>query len=209
MALHSIALPPGLTETIPEFGIEVVRICICTRDDIPAVPLSHHLLPACVFPSIHTYIIPASPDPYPGSPTPSSAAHSKLQNTMSTLKTDTVTTQPAPQSINAGFASSNHAGHSTSTTEPLVVAPVERGDLQKSYATELGPRSDDAGDGFYGNFIDWMGTIIGTLGAIPCCPCPNPYKEVNQGRYLLPSTASGKGAGEMSNGDSLTLARPR
>lgn len=26
-----------------------------------------------------------------------------------------------------------------------------------------------------------LGSCIGTIGMIPCCPCPNPFKEVAQG----------------------------
>ena len=33
--------------------------------------------------------------------------------------------------------------------------------------------------------MNGLGSCIGTLGAIPCCPFPNPYKEVRQGSVGL------------------------
>ncbi|KAF8253919.1 stomatin family protein-like protein [Wilcoxina mikolae CBS 423.85] len=94
---------------------------------------------------------------------------------------------------------------STHTDTPLItVQPVKRGELQPSYAQNLGVRDDDAGDGIYGAFIDGLGTCIGFFGAIPCCfiwyislfqsfpsiafltfPSPNPYKPVSQGNVGL------------------------
>ena len=32
-----------------------------------------------------------------------------------------------------------------------------------------------------------LGACIGTIGMIPCCPCPNPFKEVDQGSVGLVS----------------------
>jgi len=85
------------------------------------------------------------------------------------------------------------AGHSTTPPAPRSADPplirvdaLKRDDLQPSYAQQLGPLPDDAGDGFYGNLIDMLGTCIGFLGAIPCCIiCPNPYKPVEQGHVGL------------------------
>jgi len=39
--------------------------------------------------------------------------------------------------------------------------------------------------GFYGNFINTLGACVGTCGAVPCCPCPNPFREVQQGSVGL------------------------
>jgi len=92
----------------------------------------------------------------------------------------------------AGAAASNppstsRTSPSGDTEAPLIrVQPVKHGELQPSYAQNLGVRDDDAGDGVYGGFIDVLGTCVGFLGAIPCCiVCPNPYKPVGQGNVGL------------------------
>lgn len=59
-------------------------------------------------------------------------------------------------------------------------------DLQPSYAKIIS--GDDVHDshGWYGAMINGLGSIVGTLGAIPCCiVCPNPYKPVSQGNVGL------------------------
>ena len=28
-----------------------------------------------------------------------------------------------------------------------------------------------------------LGAVVGFFGMIPCCPCPNPFREVNQGSH--------------------------
>jgi hypothetical protein len=35
--------------------------------------------------------------------------------------------------------------------------------------------------------MNGLGSLIGTIGMIPCCPCPNPFKEVDQGSVGLVS----------------------
>lgn len=39
--------------------------------------------------------------------------------------------------------------------------------------------------GLYGTLLQGLGSCIGFIGAFPCCPCPNPFREVNQGMYLI------------------------
>ena len=51
--------------------------------------------------------------------------------------------------------------------------------MQPSYAQDLGTGSIE--HGFYGSMMNALGACIGTIGMIPCCPCPNPFKEVDQG----------------------------
>lgn len=64
------------------------------------------------------------------------------------------------------------------------VVPPRQEDLQKSYAAIVGNDAD--AKGWYGGMINGLGTIIGTMGAIPCCVCcPNPYKSVGQGNVGL------------------------
>jgi erythrocyte band 7 integral membrane protein len=36
--------------------------------------------------------------------------------------------------------------------------------------------------GIYGSLIQGLGSVVGFFGAIPCCPCPNPFRNVHQGR---------------------------
>lgn len=39
--------------------------------------------------------------------------------------------------------------------------------------------------GIYGSCLQGLGTVVGFLGAIPCCPCPNPFRNVHQGKAHL------------------------
>lgn len=57
--------------------------------------------------------------------------------------------------------------------------------MQPSYAQDMGVNSIE--HGFYGAFISGLGSIVGAIGAIPCCPCPNPYNRVEQGNVGLVS----------------------
>lgn len=35
--------------------------------------------------------------------------------------------------------------------------------------------------GVYGSLLQGLGSFVGLCGAVPCLPCPNPFREVNQG----------------------------
>lgn len=59
--------------------------------------------------------------------------------------------------------------------------------MQPSYAQDLGVGT--VTHGFYGSMMQSLGSCIGFCGAVPCCPLPNPFKEVRQGR-LLPTRSS-------------------
>lgn len=88
----------------------------------------------------------------------------------------------------------------------VTVQPPRPEDLQRSYASIVG--NDANPKGWYGSMsmchvtdnnrpqptyptdkihtVNSLGSIVGTLGAIPCCICcPNPYKNVNQGNVGL------------------------
>ncbi len=38
--------------------------------------------------------------------------------------------------------------------------------------------------GVYGSLLQCLGSAVGFLGSIPCCPCPNPFRNVQQGALL-------------------------
>ncbi|KAF4471041.1 stomatin [Fusarium albosuccineum] len=66
----------------------------------------------------------------------------------------------------------------------MTVVPPKKEDLQRSYATVVDANANP--QGWYGSFMNTLGTVIGTMGAIPCCIiCPNPFKEVGQGNVGL------------------------
>ncbi|KAF5127318.1 putative band 7 family protein [Metarhizium anisopliae] len=69
-------------------------------------------------------------------------------------------------------------------SKPMAVQPPRKEDLQESYARVVD--AETSPKGWYGNMINTLGAIIGTMGAIPCCIiCPNPYKDVHQGNVGL------------------------
>lgn len=77
---------------------------------------------------------------------------------------------------------------STPAAAPIInVQPPRREDLQPSYASVIKPDTEDESQhGWYGSMVNSLGSIIGNLGAVPCCLCcPNPYKPVEQGNVGL------------------------
>jgi len=67
----------------------------------------------------------------------------------------------------------------------IKVQPLKRSEMQPSYAQDLG--SGEVTHGFYGSFLQAVGNCTGFCGAIPCCPCPNPFRNVQQGSVGLVS----------------------
>ncbi|KAI0329580.1 hypothetical protein GY45DRAFT_1435369 [Cubamyces sp. BRFM 1775] len=67
----------------------------------------------------------------------------------------------------------------------IKVQPLKRAEMQPSYAQDLG--TGEVTHGIYGSMLQALGSCIGLLGAIPCCPCPNPFREVQQGSVGLVS----------------------
>ncbi|CAA7258527.1 unnamed protein product [Cyclocybe aegerita] len=67
----------------------------------------------------------------------------------------------------------------------IQVQPLKRSEMQPSYAQDLG--TGGVTHGVYGSLLQGLGSIVGFFGAIPCCPCPNPFREVNQGAVGLVS----------------------
>ncbi|RDW86896.1 slipin family protein [Aspergillus mulundensis] len=66
------------------------------------------------------------------------------------------------------------------------VQPPRLSDLQPRYASTI--QHDDSSPeahGWYASFKHTIGECIGGLGVIPCCPCPNPFRPVQQGEVGL------------------------
>jgi erythrocyte band 7 integral membrane protein len=89
---------------------------------------------------------------------------------------------------------STSAAHKAPENEPstggfvaqnkMTVQPPKESDLQKSYATVV--HTEDDHKGWYGTMLNHLGSMVGAMGAIPCCIiCPNPYKNVHQGNVGL------------------------
>jgi len=71
------------------------------------------------------------------------------------------------------------------TDKMINVQPLKRSEMQPSYAQDMG--TSDVTHGVYGNMLNLLGDCVGTCGAIPCCPLPNPYRNVQQGSVGLVS----------------------
>ncbi|EMD40356.1 hypothetical protein CERSUDRAFT_110950 [Gelatoporia subvermispora B] len=67
----------------------------------------------------------------------------------------------------------------------IKVQPLKRNEMQPSYAQDLG--TGEVEHGLYGSLLQTLGVCIGFCGAIPCCPCPNPFRNVQQGSVGLVS----------------------
>ncbi|KLO08448.1 hypothetical protein SCHPADRAFT_908625 [Schizopora paradoxa] len=67
----------------------------------------------------------------------------------------------------------------------ITVQPLKRSEMQQSYAQDLG--TGEVEHGVYGSLLNVLGDCVGCLGAIPCCPFPNPYRNVGQGAVGLVS----------------------
>jgi hypothetical protein len=65
----------------------------------------------------------------------------------------------------------------------IKVQPLKKDEMQPSYAQDMG--IETVTHGFYGSMMQSLGSCIGFCGAVPCCPLPNPFKEVRQGGFSL------------------------
>ncbi|KAJ9091091.1 hypothetical protein QFC19_009265 [Naganishia cerealis] len=97
---------------------------------------------------------------------------------------------PDQTMVNKQAASSSDGYHAPAPGKPgsvplITVQPLKKQEMQPSYAQDLGVNSIE--HGVYGSFINTLGGCLGFLGAIPCCPFPNPYKRVEQGSVGLVS----------------------
>ncbi|KAL4944487.1 hypothetical protein BDV06DRAFT_187165 [Aspergillus oleicola] len=88
--------------------------------------------------------------------------------------------EPSNLPVN-GKAPANNPGHGL-----VDVQPPRLSDLQPRYASVI--RHDDSNPeahGWYASFKHSIGECVGGLGIIPCCPCPNPFRPVQQGEVGL------------------------
>lgn len=67
----------------------------------------------------------------------------------------------------------------------ITVQPLRKEEMQPSYAQDMG--IGVVTHGLYGTLLQGLGSCIGFVGAFPCCPFPNPFREVNQGAVGLVS----------------------
>ncbi|KZS91242.1 hypothetical protein SISNIDRAFT_456841 [Sistotremastrum niveocremeum HHB9708] len=65
------------------------------------------------------------------------------------------------------------------------VQPLKKTEMQPSYAQDLG--TGGVTHGLYGSLLNVLGDCVGCVGAIPCCPFPNPFRNVQQGSVGLVS----------------------
>ncbi|KAH7098765.1 hypothetical protein BKA62DRAFT_353858 [Auriculariales sp. MPI-PUGE-AT-0066] len=65
----------------------------------------------------------------------------------------------------------------------ITVQPLRRSEMQPSYAQDMG--LGEVKHGVYGSMLNALGSVIGCLGAVPCLPCPNPFRSVDQGSVGL------------------------
>lgn len=76
--------------------------------------------------------------------------------------------------------------HSVSRVGGVIkVQPLKKNEMQPSYAQDLG--LGEVQHGVYGTLLQGLGNVIGLFGAVPCCPLPNPFQEVQQGAVGLVS----------------------
>ncbi|KAG6811906.1 hypothetical protein H0H92_005304 [Tricholoma furcatifolium] len=82
----------------------------------------------------------------------------------------------------------HHAAHVTAEA-PVgprrAVAPGETMITVQPLKRNLG--TGEVTHGLYGSMLQGLGTCVGLFGAIPCCPFPNPFRNVQQGSVGLVS----------------------
>jgi hypothetical protein len=96
-----------------------------------------------------------------------------------------VTEMPTMAGTNNNTLTNNAARRAHPEGKIITVQPLKKDEMQPSYAQDLGVGV--VTHGIYGSLLNGLGSIIGCIGAVPCCPCPNPYREVNQGAVGLVS----------------------
>jgi len=104
---------------------------------------------------------------------------------------------PSGSSSSRGNVVDHHAAHVTDeppatarrVPDPakhlITVQPLKRSEMQPSYAQDLG--TGEVTHGLYGSLLQGLGSVVGLCGMVPCCPFPNPFREVQQGSVGLVS----------------------
>jgi len=116
---------------------------------------------------------------------------------MASLTRDTKDRMPSPtaSASSRGNVVDHHAPHVTeednrnhsgvTAKQVIKVQPLRKDEMQPSYSQDLG--LEGVTHGFYGSMMQSLGSCVGFCGAVPCFPCPNPFKEVRQGSVGLVS----------------------
>ncbi|TFK24717.1 stomatin family protein [Coprinopsis marcescibilis] len=102
-----------------------------------------------------------------------SFSHRNVVDHMEANATSLVTDEPVPRKFDPAVP--RDVVH--------VVQPLKRSEMQPSYAQDLG--TGEVTHGVYGTMLHSLGSVVGLCGAFPCLPCPNPFKEVQQGSVGL------------------------
>jgi regulator of protease activity HflC (stomatin/prohibitin superfamily) len=76
-------------------------------------------------------------------------------------------------------------GIAADTSTMIHVQPLKRSEMQPSYSQDFG--TAEVTHGVYGSLLQGLGEVVGFCGAIPCCPFPNPFRNVQQGSVGLVS----------------------
>ncbi|KAJ7495505.1 hypothetical protein FB451DRAFT_1214239 [Mycena latifolia] len=71
------------------------------------------------------------------------------------------------------------------TQHMIKVQPLKKEEMQPSYAQDLG--TEEVTHGLYGSLLQGLGCVVGLCGMAPCCPFPNPFRQVQQGSVGLVS----------------------
>lgn len=103
--------------------------------------------------------------------------------TNSSTSRGNVVDHDAPHVTAETSAANTAAQKKLSDGKIIHVQPLKRSEMQPSYAQDMGVQHVE--HGLYGSMIHSLGTFVGCLGAIPCCPCPNPFRSVQQGSVGL------------------------
>lgn len=112
--------------------------------------------------------------PHGGSPFPAEGRRTSFEELDPDARYYTVTAEQPSTSTMKKPDLSKHVIH---------VEPLKRSEMQPSYAQDLG--AGEVTHGFYGSMMHCLGSCVGFVGAVPCCPLPNPFRSVEQGSVGL------------------------
>ena len=89
-----------------------------------------------------------------------------------------------PPPTNKGIVTEDtpHNHHHSAVKSVIKVQPLKKDEMQPLYGQDMGLEA--VTHGFYGSMMQALGSCVGFCGAVPCCPLPNPFKEVRQGTSL-------------------------